>query len=79
MKRGVKPWMLTAPPSPLHLSGIWDAESGPLLGSPDLAFPLFQETGISQKPYVFPILPSLNPSSRRAESADRIPLIRWGN
>lgn len=79
MKHGVKSQALTAPPSPLHLSSIWDAESGPLPGSPDLAFPLFQEMGISQKPYVFPIFPSLNLSSHPAKSADRILLIRWGN
>lgn len=49
------------PPSPLHLSSIWDAEPIPHPGSPELAFPLFQDSGISQEPCVFLISNIINP------------------
>lgn len=63
---------------PLPLSGTQDAESVPLPGSPDLAFPLFRGTGIAQKPYVFPIFKSFIWRSRSAEPAAQIPAAPTG-
>jgi len=63
-----------APPSPAG-----DAAPVPLLGSPALAFPLFQEPGISPDPYVFPV--SINPEPPlgcRSDPADGTGKLRQG-
>lgn len=70
--------MLTAPPSPLQVASGMQSPSlsrGALMWS----FLCSRKLEFLKSHLYFPIFKSLIPSSRSAESADQILLIRWGN